>query len=265
MTAVCFMIAVCLMIVGVVSYWVLPCLVDIGIVVVVVRVLFVRNVIFVCCSVCTATMVSCWTRTHCDVVALSFFWCGGMVFLCTRAVYMHLFFVFTRILRNTHIRKQCNYSIRHKRTMGGKTAGEPSHNPSYTELLVNLLPSKRPRVVNSTEETTCTCTPSDACGFSCINRATYTECHPALCPAGSACTNQRLQRLHTTGGIACSLKHTPGKGFGVVADQVVRRGALVAEYCGEVVSRAEGERRAAAYAAQGSAHTYIMGLGYVLG
>ncbi len=157
---------------------------------------------------------------------------------------------------------QCNvgpisYEM-HQRTA---TTSEPNHNPGFIELLVNLLPSKRPRIV--TEDTTCTCTPSEACGQTCINRATYTECNPAACPAGSACTNQRLQHHHTTGGIACSLSYTAGKGMGVVADQVVQQGTLVAEYVGEVLSRREGDLRAAEYAALGLEHTYIMGLGYV--
>lgn len=121
-----------------------------------------------------------------------------------------------------------------------------------------LLASRRARPHrNKAEDSRCSCTPADGCGQGCLNRATYHECDPARCPAGEACTNQRLQQRS---GIACSLRYMPGKGWGVVADHPVGQNTLVVEYCGEVVSRAEGTRRAAAYAARGLRHTYIMGL-----
>lgn len=138
---------------------------------------------------------------------------------------------------------------------------------SHTQLdgdqslgFIELLTSRRtkPRSKQAKEDTSCTCTPADGCRQGCINRATYTECDPARCPAGAACTNQRLQRSGAV-GVACSLRHMPGKGWGVVADQVVHQGTLVVEYVGEVVSTAEGARRAAEYA-NSSRHTYIMGL-----
>eukprot|EP00879_Flechtneria_rotunda_P026980 GHRR01028833.1.p1 GENE.GHRR01028833.1~~GHRR01028833.1.p1 ORF type:complete len:236 (+),score=47.16 GHRR01028833.1:173-880(+) len=92
----------------------------------------------------------------------------------------------------------------------------------------------------------------------CLNVAMKVPCTPGTCAVGNhACQNmglitRKLPRVR--------LEHMGIKGWGVVAAQDISPGTLVEEYLGEVVPKAKGERRLAAYAAVGLAHTYIMEL-----
>jgi hypothetical protein len=58
-----------------------------------------------------------------------------------------------------------------------------------------------------------------------------------------------------------SVAHLGAKGWGLLAAEPLAPGALVAEYCGEVLAPAEAEARAQRYQAAGLAHTYLMTAG----
>lgn len=87
----------------------------------------------------------------------------------------------------------------------------------------------------------CTCDPESGCGNACLNRQLYIECHPAQCPAGVQCENQRFQRRCYP---PLALLRCPvGKGWGLCAKRDLKEGEFVIEYVGELITVAEMTKR----------------------
>ena len=73
------------------------------------------------------------------------------------------------------------------------------------------------------------------CGEECINRMTYAECDPKLCPVGDHCSNNAIQKHR---GVTSSLERfmTEKKGWGIKTKVSVVAGQFITEYVGEIVS-----------------------------
>ena len=91
---------------------------------------------------------------------------------------------------------------------------------------------------------TCTCKEDDLdpCGPSsnCENRYTMIECHPKLCKAGDRCRNQRFARAEyaETYYFKCG-----DRGWGLKNKTTIQTGQFVNEYCGDLITYEEYERR----------------------
>ncbi|XP_071691230.1 histone-lysine N-methyltransferase ASHH1 isoform X2 [Rutidosis leptorrhynchoides] len=96
-----------------------------------------------------------------------------------------------------------------------------------------------------------------ACGDRCLNVLTNTECTPGYCPCGSYCKNQRFQKCEY---VKTKLFKTEGRGWGLLADQNIKAGRFIIEYCGEVISSDEAHERSHTYEAQGLRDAYIISL-----
>ena len=79
------------------------------------------------------------------------------------------------------------------------------------------------------------------CGEDCINRMTYSECDPRLCPLGDKCTNNQIQKHRGVVGLERFM--TEEKGWGVKSKVKIPGGEFVMEYVGEVVSEKEFKLR----------------------
>ncbi|KAG6422868.1 hypothetical protein SASPL_113250 [Salvia splendens] len=121
------------------------------------------------------------------------------------------------------------------------------------------------------------CNPESACGESCLNALTNTECTPGYCRCDQHCMNQKFQKC---GYAKTKLFKTEGRGWGLQADQSIKQnnialaflplatcasaydqaGEFIIEYCGEVISSDVANRRSHAYEAQGLKDAYIISL-----
>ncbi|GAB4845175.1 hypothetical protein Ancab_038581 [Ancistrocladus abbreviatus] len=99
--------------------------------------------------------------------------------------------------------------------------------------------------------------PDSACGERCLNVLTNTECTPGYCLCGAYCKNQKFQRCEYA---KTKLFNTDGRGWGLLADENIKAGRFIIEYCGEVISSKEAELRAQAYEAQGIKDAYMISL-----
>jgi SET domain len=92
------------------------------------------------------------------------------------------------------------------------------------------------------------------CDENCINRTLYNECFgdPSIvngstsprqltnCNVGSGCGNRQLGQRKTA---KCKPAPEPGRGWGLVALQKIKKNDLVVEYVGDVIDEATKERR----------------------
>ncbi|KAL3619925.1 hypothetical protein CASFOL_034837 [Castilleja foliolosa] len=101
------------------------------------------------------------------------------------------------------------------------------------------------------------CTPESACGESCLNVLTNTECTQGYCPCGEHCMNQKFQKCEYA---KTKLFKTEGRGWGLLADQQMKAGQFIIEYCGEVISSEKAKQRSNSYEAQGLIDAYIISL-----
>ncbi|KAF7373580.1 Histone methyltransferase [Mycena sanguinolenta] len=99
--------------------------------------------------------------------------------------------------------------------------------------------------------------PTAACGdgSNCINRLTQIECLPDDCRCRAHCQNQRFQRKEY-GPIEIVL--TEKKGFGLRAEDDIRKDAFIYEYVGDVVNPTSFKKRMRDYADEGIQHFYFM-------
>ncbi|XP_047167342.1 histone-lysine N-methyltransferase ASHH1 isoform X1 [Vigna umbellata] len=94
-----------------------------------------------------------------------------------------------------------------------------------------------------------------ACGDSCLNVLTSTECTLGYCPCDILCKNQKFQKCEYA---KTKLFKTEGRGWGLLADEDLKAGQFVIEYCGEVISWKEAKRRSQAYEDQGLKDAFII-------
>ncbi|CAD7695047.1 unnamed protein product [Ostreobium quekettii] len=133
--------------------------------------------------------------------------------------------------------------------------------PRYRHTPKNTYVNRSPAPFKRSDAYVCDCRSRELggldCGEGCLNRCVNVECTPGCCPCGERCQNQRLQRKEYA---ETRLVMTGPKGWGVVADEDIKAGALITEYVGEVVKLEEADRRSRKYEARGDRHTYIMNL-----
>ncbi|KAF9913318.1 Histone-Lysine N-Methyltransferase ash1l [Linnemannia zychae] len=79
------------------------------------------------------------------------------------------------------------------------------------------------------------------CGDDCYNRVMFYECISAHCPCGDLCSNQRFQKRHNEDHLR--VIWTQERGFGIQTTAPIKKGNLVIEYRGEVISQAECHKR----------------------
>ena len=96
------------------------------------------------------------------------------------------------------------------------------------------------------ETPACHCKPptepgKPACGKSCLNRMTFTECDPESCPLGDRCSNTVIQKQKSS--VSVQRFMTRDKGWGIKTRTSVAKGTFIMEYLGEVVTDKEFKRR----------------------
>lgn len=119
----------------------------------------------------------------------------------------------------------------------------PSWN--YKKIRTNVYYDIKPNY-SSYEAQACNCElPKDpnkrGCGEDCLNRLVYTECVPNMCPCGTRCANQSIQKHEWAPGLIKFM--TDGKGWGVKTRDLIKAGSFILEYVGEVVSEKEFKNR----------------------
>ncbi|GAB2222979.1 hypothetical protein Droror1_Dr00017112 [Drosera rotundifolia] len=132
----------------------------------------------------------------------------------------------------------------------------------YICISQNEFSYRKPKKQKDEDVAVCDCrydafNPDSACGYSCLNYLTSTECTPGYCACGPFCKNQRFQRCEYG---KTRLFKTDGRGWGLLADEFIKAGQFIIEYCGEVISSKDAERRAQAYETQGVRDAYIITL-----
>jgi histone-lysine N-methyltransferase NSD2 len=108
------------------------------------------------------------------------------------------------------------------------------------------------------DEEVCDCKPDDPSpcseGSECILKYLRIECGKK-CPAGNSCQNNKL-RLKNYAKI--ELKKTGNRGLGVIASEHIRAGTLIIEYVGDLVNKAEMNRRLSEKKARKDKDYYFM-------
>ncbi|XP_038989167.1 histone-lysine N-methyltransferase ASHH1 isoform X1 [Phoenix dactylifera] len=99
--------------------------------------------------------------------------------------------------------------------------------------------------------------PDSACGERCLNVLTSTECTPGYCACDNYCKNQKFQKCEYA---KVRVFKTEGRGWGLLADENIKAGQFVIEYCGEIISSKEARRRSQAYETEGLKDAYIFNL-----
>ena len=111
---------------------------------------------------------------------------------------------------------------------------------NYKKISRNYYFDVKP-VPDHEENQSCQCAPpkessvTAGCGEECINRMTYAECDPKLCPLGDHCSNNAIQKHR---GLTSNLDRfmTEKKGWGIKTKAPVLAGQFITEYVGEIVS-----------------------------
>ncbi|XP_071166810.1 histone-lysine N-methyltransferase NSD2-like isoform X1 [Mytilus edulis] len=95
-----------------------------------------------------------------------------------------------------------------------------------------------------TEIPRCECKPEQdnpcSSDTDCLNRMLMYECHPAVCPAGEKCQNQRYQKREYPDSEPYKV---PGKGWGLKTNVPVKKGQFVNEYVGDLIDEDEVKKR----------------------
>ncbi|CAA0808838.1 Histone-lysine N-methyltransferase ASHH1 [Striga hermonthica] len=134
--------------------------------------------------------------------------------------------------------------------------------PPFVHIRQNEFWGMKPKKLKDEDIVVCECkydpfSPESACGESCLNVLTNTECTPGYCPCGEHCSNQKFQKCEYA---ETKLFKTEGRGWGLVANQKIKAGQFIIEYCGEVISSEVAKQRSQTYEAQGLTDAYIISL-----
>ncbi|XP_059469173.1 histone-lysine N-methyltransferase, H3 lysine-36 specific isoform X2 [Neocloeon triangulifer] len=132
--------------------------------------------------------------------------------------------------------------------------------PSYRRIKKNIYVKPcKPFKEDDMMYEPCHCKPdgSDPCGENCDNRGLHMECLKE-CPTGDLCQNKRIQ-LHQDA--PTELKLMGAKGWGLTAQEDLKKGTFVVEYVGEVVNKEEFQRRKRGYIENKEKHFYFLELG----
>ncbi|TKY51441.1 Histone-lysine N-methyltransferase ASHH1 [Spatholobus suberectus] len=132
--------------------------------------------------------------------------------------------------------------------------------PQYIHINQNEFFMRRHKKQKEEDIAICECRydaddPDSACTDSCLNVLTSTECTPGYCHCDILCRNQKFQKCEYA---KTKLFKTDGRGWGLLADEDIKAGQFVIEYCGEVISWKEAKRRSQAYEIQGLKDAFII-------
>ncbi|CAG8507515.1 452_t:CDS:10 [Funneliformis mosseae] len=112
----------------------------------------------------------------------------------------------------------------------------------YKKIPCNIFVERRRK---HEKPVVCQCAqPSDGgigCAEECYNRVMFYECSSKDCPCGDNCSNQRFQKKERVKEL--EVIETPNKGFGLRTKVPVRKGQLIIEYRGEVISHETAKQR----------------------
>ncbi|KAK9943777.1 hypothetical protein M0R45_009374 [Rubus argutus] len=132
--------------------------------------------------------------------------------------------------------------------------------PQYTHLDQNEFSHRRHKKQQEKDIVICECKydehdPESACGEWCLNVLTSMECTPGCCPCGVYCKNQRFQKCEYA---KTKVFKTEGCGWGLLANENIKAGQFIIEYCGEVISWKEAKKRSQAYEIEGLRDAFII-------
>lgn len=113
------------------------------------------------------------------------------------------------------------------------------HSWNFKKIRINSY-SDSVKPEKSTDLQQCSCKLDYECGEMCLNRLVYTECEPESCPCGTRCQNTKIQR-HVVARVERFM--TDHKGWGVRAQEIIKKGTYILEYVGEVVTELEFKER----------------------
>ncbi|XP_047319745.1 histone-lysine N-methyltransferase ASHH1-like isoform X2 [Impatiens glandulifera] len=134
--------------------------------------------------------------------------------------------------------------------------------PSFTHITRNDFGGRKNKKLKTVDIAVCVCKwdaslPNSACVKSCLNVMSSIECTPGYCPCGDMCQNQKFQKLLYA---KTKLFQTADRGWGMLADENIKAGQFIIEYCGEVISSVEAKSRSLSYEAEGVKGAYIFSL-----
>ncbi|GAA5948495.1 hypothetical protein JCM3765_004902 [Sporobolomyces pararoseus] len=123
-----------------------------------------------------------------------------------------------------------------------ESSRKPAH---YRHLQTNFYVDRKPDRIDVAA--VCMCQPPEdkaqlGCLETCINRMMQYCCDPKICPCGAQCSNVPLNKRQTIEEGKNGLK-TGNRGFGLKTMVPIRKGELVIEYRGEIISRDESYKR----------------------
>ncbi|XP_060172143.1 histone-lysine N-methyltransferase ASHH1-like isoform X1 [Lycium barbarum] len=132
----------------------------------------------------------------------------------------------------------------------------------FTHITQNEFLGRKHKKLKDEDIAICECKydaadPESTCGERCLNLLTSTECTPGYCQCGENCRNQRFQKCEYA---KTKLFRTEGRGWGLLADEDIKAGQFIIEYCGEVISSVAAKKRSQAYEAQELKDAYIISL-----
>ncbi|VFQ70718.1 unnamed protein product [Cuscuta campestris] len=138
----------------------------------------------------------------------------------------------------------------------------PDGVPPFIHINQNDFLGRKTKKLKEEDLAICLCKyehgdPESACGEGCLNVLTSTECTPGCCPCGNYCKNQRFQKCEYA---KTKLFRTDGRGWGLHADENIKDGQFIIEYCGEVISSEKARKRSQTYENQGLKDAYIISL-----
>ncbi|KAF8470213.1 hypothetical protein BDZ91DRAFT_40992 [Kalaharituber pfeilii] len=126
------------------------------------------------------------------------------------------------------------------------------HPPGWKILSRNILVGDAKDLWKSETEPTgkCVCTPEKGCDEDCLNRCVYYECNDENCNVGSKiCQNRQFAALKrrvmkkTKFAEGVEVIQTKDRGFGLRAIRSFEPNEIIVEYCGEIISQEETEKR----------------------
>ncbi|KAG9326780.1 hypothetical protein KVV02_008670 [Mortierella alpina] len=115
----------------------------------------------------------------------------------------------------------------------------------FIKIRSNIFVERKRRT--ETSPMVCHCIPPPpgsgrvGCGEDCYNRVMFYECVVGHCPCGDLCSNRRFQQKHNDDHLR--VIWTKERGFGIQTTAPIRKGSLVIEYRGEVISQTECHKR----------------------
>lgn len=113
--------------------------------------------------------------------------------------------------------------------------------PPYQHINCNKYLAQKSNGNNESDVQTCECKAESSCSDdNCLNRISLIECDPKLCPCKEKCKNQRFRKCEY---VKCKPFKTKSAGWGLVAQEDIKEGQFVIEYCGEVIDEKECDKR----------------------